>query len=321
MLRAYRVVKDALVAFEPPSNGELAGATWIDLLAPTREEELRVEAELGTSIPTREEMQEIEPSSRLYIENATTFLTAVIVSNSDDRPQANAMTFILHDNRLITVRYDTPRSIDLFCKRAAKEGTLKNTGMSVFLGLLDTVIDRLADILEQTGDQLDELSSLIFSAGNDDHSRAYKDQMRELGRKADLIAKVRESLVSLHRMLLFLYGPSSTSRKAEEKDETLQSMQRDIEALSAHSDALVNKVQLLLDAVVGMVSIEQNNIIKIFAVLSVVLMPPTLVASIYGMNFKVMPELEWTYGYPAALLLMIVAGALPWLFFKWKRWL
>jgi magnesium transporter len=185
---------------------------------------------------------------------------------------------------------------------------------------MDTIIDRIADILERVGDDLDGISQSVFADGADDHARSYKDDMRHLGRKADLISKARESLVSLSRLLLF-WSADGESERVKERRKEIRTMQRDVDSLALHADYLNSKAQLLLDAVVGMVSIEQNNIIKIFAVLSVVLMPPTLVASIYGMNFQHMPELAWVHGYPVALAMMAVTGALPYLYFKWKRWL
>ena len=145
--------------------------------------------------------------------------------------------------------------------------------------------------------------------------------MRALGRKGDLTSKVRESLVSIGRLLLFLANEADTMKWPKDMRAQLQSMQRDVGSLSDHATYLTNKITFLLDAMLGVVNIQQNNIIKIFSVAAVVLMPPTLVASIYGMNFKHMPELEWIGGYPFALLLMLFAAVLPYLYFKWRKWL
>jgi magnesium transporter len=145
--------------------------------------------------------------------------------------------------------------------------------------------------------------------------------MRAIGRKGDLNSKVRESLVSIGRLVLFLANEADGMKWPKEMRAQLKVMQRDVGSLSDHASYLSNKITFLLDAMLGMVSIEQNNIIKIFSVASVALMPPTLIASIYGMNFKHMPELEWTFGYPFALVLMIVAAILPYIYFKWRRWL
>ena len=320
MLTAYVIENGALSPQDPP--GDLRHAAWIDLVGPTREEEQSVERELGVEIPTREEMREIEPSSRLYVDGGSRFSTAVLLSGVDTGlPKLAAVTFILHASTLITVRYDDPKPFALFCARAAKPDAVGATGEGVLVGLMDTIVDRIADILERIGDDLDAISQSVFADGSDDHARSYKEDMRLLGRKADLISKARESLVSLSRLLLFWSADNDPARATKDLRGEIRTMQRDVDSLALHADYLNAKAQLLLDAVVGMVSIEQNNIIKIFAVLSVVLMPPTLVASVYGMNFAHMPELQWRAGYPLAIALMLVTGALPYLYFKWKRWL
>lgn len=321
MLQTYGIDGGILTVL-PLEDDAICRAAWIDLLNPTDEEEKRIERVMGIEVPTRDEMREIEPSSRLYIEDSWRYLTAALVIGSDTKaPFLSAVTFVLHEDTLITVRYEDPKAFQNFRRLVAKSHMAATNGEVVLYGLLDAVIDRLADILESAGDDIDALSRSIFATESDDHARSYREDMRTLGRKAELIAKVRESLISLARLVNFLRATRPGTSGERRPGTELQIMLRDVEALSAHADSLIGKGQFLLDAVVGLVSIEQNNIIKIFAVLSVILMPPTLVASVYGMNFRNMPELGWTWGYPAALGLMVVAGALPWLFFKWKRWL
>lgn len=320
MFTAYRIEGGSLVRID---DGNMAGLAWIDLLKPTREEELRVEELIGAGVPTLEEMSEIEPSSRLYVEHGARFLTATMLCHTDlGTPKTTAVTFILRPDVLVTVRYDEPRPFALFCARAAKPKALEGPpGEAVLNGLLDTVIDRIADILEKVGEEIDQVSAVVFDAKNEDHTPSYKEDLRTLGKKGDLVSKARESLVSLARLLLYLSAEIEGAKPNKESRAIIKTMQRDVESLAQHASYLAAKIQFILDAVLGMVSIEQNNIIKIFAVLSVVLMPPTLVASVYGMNFRVMPELEWTYGYPLAIGLMVLAGALPYVLFKVKRWL
>jgi magnesium transporter len=296
-------------------------AVWIDLVKPTPEEDKAVERLAGIAVPTREDMQEIEISSRLYIENGARYMTATLMCHSDtDMPRTTAVTFILSGHRLVTVRYDTPKPFPLVENKLARSCSPNITGEMVLMELLDAVIDRCADILERCGAEIDQVSHDIFEpeAAAD---RSYKDILRALGRKGDLTSKVRESLVSIGRLLLFLANEADSMRWPKEMRAQLKGMQRDVQSLSDHSAYLSNKITFLLDAVLGMVSLEQNNIIKIFSVAAVVFMPPTLVASIYGMNFKHMPELEWYFGYPIALVLMLIAAALPYLYFKWRRWL
>src|SRR5437868_4302396 len=269
-------------------------------------------------------MQEIEVTSRLYVENGARYMTATLMCQSDtDTPKTTPVTFILSGHRLITVRYDEPRPFMIVGNKLARICSPTTNGESVLMDLLDAVIDRAADILERIGAEVDRVSHDIFEpeGGKAERSRNYTLILKTIGQKGDLTSKVRESLVSIGRLLLFLANEAEGMRWAKDIRAQLKSMQRDIQSLSDHATYLSNKIQFLLDALLGVVSLEQNNIIKIFSVAAVVLMPPTLIASIYGMNFKHMPELEWTLGYPMAIGLMLVAAVLPYLIFKWKRWL
>jgi len=191
----------------------------------------------------------------------------------------------------------------------------------VLVDLLDAIVDRAADILERIGAEVDAVSRDIFEPESERTGAHYKAILTAIGRRGDLTSKVRESLVSIGRLLLFLANEAEGMRWNKDTRTLLNSMQRDVQSLSDHATYLSNKITFLLDAVVGVVTIEQNNIIKIFSVAAVALLPPTLIASIYGMNFKHMPELDWRYGYPLAIFLMIAGAVLPYLFFKWKKWL
>lgn len=297
---------------------------WIDLVEPTREEDHKVEAFLGISIPTREEMLDIEPSEILYTENEARYMTARLLCRSEsDTPAIAAVTFILKSNRLITVRYEEPRAFNIFAQRVCRPGACGATAEAVLGGLIETVIDRSADVLQSTGERIDLLSRRIFDTA-DRASRGgdgLQETIRSLGRYGDLLSKQRESLVSIERILLFLSASYRSTRVAPELREEVRSTLRDLQSLEEHATFLSSKIQFLLDATLGLVNLEQNNIIKIFSVVSVIFLPPTLIASIYGMNFKVMPELEWLLGYPFAVGLMVLAAVLPFAFFRWKRWL
>jgi magnesium transporter len=299
-------------------------AVWFDLVNPNQEEDKIVERQVGMAIPTREEMQEIEVTSRLYVENGARYMTATLMCQSDtDAPKTTPVTFILSGHRLITVRYDEPRPFTIVGNKLARVCPPALTGESVLMDLLDAVIDRAADILERIGSEVDQISHDIFEpdAGPADRSRSYNEILKAIGKKGDLASKVRESLVSIGRLLLYLANEADSMRWAKEPRAQLRGMQRDVHSLSDHAAYLSNKIQFLLDAMLGVVTIEQNNVIKIFSVAAVALMPPTLIASIYGMNFKHMPELDWPFGYPLAIMLMLFAAALPYFFFKWKKWL
>ena len=300
------------------------GAVWFDLVTPTMAEDRLLEAALGIAIPTREEMQEIEISSRLYVENGARYMTATLMCQSETAtPKTTPVTFILAGHRLVTVRYDEPRPFTLIGSKLARQCAPTVSGESIMMELLDAVIDRAADILERAGAEIDKVSHDIFEPEGRRANRSitYQYIFKRIGRKGDLTSKVRESLVSIGRLVLFLANEADGLKWPKEMRQQLKSMQRDVQSLSDHVSYLGNKVTFLLDAMVGVISVEQNNIIKLFSVAAVVLMPPTLIASIYGMNFKNMPELEWFYGYPMALTMMVAAAVLPYYFFKWKKWL
>jgi magnesium transporter len=300
------------------------GAVWFDLVSPTLPEDKMLERTLGIAVPTREEMQEIEISSRLYIENGARYMTATLMCQSDTAaPKTTAVTFILAGHKLVTVRYDEPRPFTLVTNKLARSCPQSVSGETIMMDLLDAVIDRAADILERAAADIDRVSHDIFEPEGRriDRTKTYRYILRTIGRKGDLTSKVRESLVSIGRLVLFLANEADGMKWPKEMRSQLKTMQRDVQSLSDHASYLGNKITFLLDAMLGVMSVEQNNIIKIFSIAAVVLLPPTLVATIYGMNFKNMPELSWEYGYPMAILLMILAALLPYYWFKWKKWL
>ncbi|RAI44270.1 magnesium transporter CorA family protein [Rhodoplanes roseus] len=305
-------------------DGEIPeSAVWIDLVSPVPPEDKMVERAVGVAVPTREEMQEIEPTSRLYVENGARYMTATLMCRSEsENPTTTAVTFILAGHRLITVRYDEPRPFSIVANKLARQCPSGISGETVLMELLDAIIDRSADILERIGGEVDAISRTIFEPDRPGSGRIPSQEiLRSVGRTGDLTSKARECLVSIGRLVLYLANEADGLRWAKDQRATLKGMQRDVQSLSDHATYLANKITFLLDAMVGVVTIEQNNIIKIFSVAAVVLMPPTLVASIYGMNFKHMPELDFTFGYPMALILMIVAAIVPYVFFKLKKWL
>src|SRR6201987_4683726 len=282
-------------------------AGWIDLVNPSTAEDRAVERLAGIAVPTREDMQEIEISSRLYIENGARYMTATLMCQSDsDSPTTTAVTFILAGHRLVTVRYDEPRPFALVENKLARACSPQITGEMIMTELLDAVIDRCADILERIGADVDTVSHDIFEPESERHGQAkrYSQILIAIGRKGDLTSKVRESLVSIGRLVTFLSAVIEEVKWSKDMREQLKTQQRDVHSLTDHASYLSNKITFTLDAMLGVVNLEQNNIIKLFSVMAVVLMPPTLIAWIYGMNFKYMPELEWQHGYPMAVVMM-----------------
>jgi len=308
----------------PPGEPIPPDAMWIDLIEPTREEDRLVESHLNIEIPTKEEMADIEPSEILYHENNARYMTARVLCSSDtESPKLIDVSFILTERALVTVRYGEPRSFNMFMARAVKPGGCRHQPEAVLDGLLETIIDRAAEILGTVGTRIDRLSQAIFDNEKRGTRRAasYRAALRSIGRKGDIISNVRESMVSVERMLLFLSASMPRPQKTAGYQSEWRTALRDVQSIEEHATFLSSKVQFLLDATLGFVTMEQNDIIKIFSVMSVIFLPPTLVSSLYGMNFKLMPELDWAFGYPWAITLMILAAVLPYLFFRWKRWL
>lgn len=318
MIRAFALADGRLKPSDPQSDAAL----WWDLLDPTREEETGLESRLGIELPTKDEMQEIEISSRLYFEDGAAYLTALVLSHTDSDDAVIApITFILKDGRLVTIRYSEPRAFTIFPQRAEKTALGLADGVSVLLGLIEAIVDRVADVVERTGREVDGISRGIFGQKGAEGRRGsnYKTTLETIGRKGDLTSNIRDSLATLERLLAFL-GPKLGPAQSEAQ-EHLRALVADVRSLNDHADFISQKITFLLDATLGLINIEQSAIIKIFSVAAVVFLPPTLVASIYGMNFEFMPELSWRYGYPFAIGLMILSAVLPWLYFKRRGWL
>ncbi len=318
MITAY-IRNNGTLAPVAVQNGEPLpeNAVWIDLLAPTKDEETFMEAALTIELPTREEMREIEVSSRLYQENGALFMTATVLTQVEaGDPQTEPMTFILIGQRLVTIRYANPMPFRAFAAQCQRQADPAASGEAILIGLLDAVIDRLADVLERVQRDMNQVSRTIFARKKTN----YEEALRKIGLAEGLNSRCRESLVSIGRVLSYLSRPSEV-KPNKALARSLKTLSRDVIALSDHSTFLANNITFMLDATLGLSNIEQTDVIKIFSVMSVLFLPPTLIASIYGMNFKFMPELSWPSGYPLSIVLMIVAGLIPYLYFKRRGWL
>ena len=295
---------------------------WIDLVNITPEEEKCVEEYLGIDIPTREEIQEIEISSRLYEQDGAIYMTGIVIAKSETtNPDSVAVTFIIYKNYLITVRYSELRTFKNFSNHITKSNTKQHADANhLFSGLFDNIIDRIADILEAARKNIDLAASTIFSSskkkGNDIN---YKDILHKIGSSGRLISKSRESLVTLDRVLTYAVQ-ANIIKDDLNTTQRLKALIKDIVSLSDYANFLSTEISFLLDATLGMVNIDQNNIIKILSVGSMIFMPPTLIASTYGMNFHAIPELTWSLGYPYALGLMFLSAILPYRYFKKRGW-
>lgn len=323
MLTIYQARAGALVKAEN-ETAVVSQAVWIDLLYPTKEEEAFVERQLGILVPTREEMAEIEVSSRLYQEGDALFMTATVLHQAETpNPQSAAITFILTDNKLVTVRHAEPRAFELFLKRAEKGDAAADSGMAVLLGLLEATIDRHADIVERLQFDTDRVAQSIFhmKGGAGTRSRRFDVVLKQIGQAGEVASKMLDSLLTLGRLLTYLSNIAIDRKDSKRTRERIKIASRDVQSLIGHLNYLNSRITFILDAILGLVSIEQNQIIKLFSVVAVVLLPPTLLASIYGMNFRHMPELDWVFGYPIALVLMVLSAVLPFIYFRRKGWL
>ena len=310
---------DSWLDQDPPSRN-----IWVDLISPNADEIAKVQKFLSLEIPTRAEMQEIEASSRLYQENGAYFMTATAVTSPEhDSLEASAITFILSEAYLVTVRYLNPKPFDSFAARIQKPGSSYSSSTDLMIGLLETIIDRMADILEMHSAEVERISKAIFTA--DGHRGApqvnLQETIKDIGIEGNHVSILRESLVSVSRMAIYLNQAVAQHPQVAALREILKEISRDLASLADHASFMASKVNFILDATLGMINIEQNKIIKLFSVAAVVFLPPTLIASIYGMNFQAMPELSWPFGYPLAIVLMIVSAILPYTYFKRKGWL
>ncbi|HSO43303.1 MAG TPA: magnesium transporter CorA family protein [Rhodospirillales bacterium] len=299
------------------------GLVWIDVHQPSVEEKALVEAATGIAIPTPEQMREIEPSSRLFQANGALFMTASVLHRSDSPdPETRAMTFLIVGGMMVSIRYSTPVSFETFVNRIHQQPSLIDSAESTLIGLLDAIIDRIADALEFVDVKLNTLASTILALGSGAPraSKDYKEELRQIGQNQVRCSKADESLVSLTRVLTFLDANMRQS-SAKQLRQRIKSLQRDVQSLLGYEERLEERLTFLLEATLGAINIEQTKIIKLFSVVAVVFLPPTLIASIYGMNFDMMPELHWPYGYLMALVLMVISAILPYAFFKYRGWL
>lgn len=302
-----------------------ADIVWLDLNQPTRDEENRAERLMHIDVPTRADLRDIEPSSRLHADENAIYLTASILCRADGpSPVLTDVAFVLTPSCLVTVRYDDPKSFMMFAAALCNMPGGATSAPLTLARLMETIADRTAEILEQAETRGDALLLRIFGENDEAPRRRNPKELQrllgEISAHHRLISKTRSSLATLSRVLTFLQTVEAVKQNREVKD-LVKSTARDIQSLSEHANFLSGNITFLLDASLGLINVEQNAIIKIFSIASVVFLPPTLVASIYGMNFDYMPELDWSVGYPSSLVLMAISAIIPFLFFRWKGWL
>lgn len=311
MLFAYRAEAGHLARMPPPVV--LADALWKDLYRPLTEQAAEV-ALLGTAVPR-------EISNRFYREGGADHMTVVLPGLSSTKlPTSGPVCFILSADRLITVRHHAPRPFQTYPERADKVGPGCDRPELVFLGLMEEIIGRIADILEAIGRGLDDVAARIYQGGTTGlQADVLQTALEQLGREGDLLGRVRLALLTLERAISF-FGQTLADRKgADVLQPLVKGLMRDLQALEVHADFLASRLALASDATLGMINLSQNVTVRIVSVVAA--LSPTLIASIYGMNFAEMPELGLHFGYPLALMAMLASAIGTYLFFKWKRWL
>jgi len=308
----------------PHTDAKLSGAVWIDLVDATDEERARVEKETGLRLPSRADLEEIESSSRVYAEDGTFYLSSPVLESSDCvNGGIGVVGFVLSPRTLVTLRFGRTTSFDVVAAAAAR-ATPASDG-EVFVHLLEAIIDHAADALEHAAAELEQVSHESFRA---DHPRrkkaktseALRGALRRIGRMGDGLSHVRDMLLGLGRIATFV-RESRVAKLPDAEAARLEGVRADIASLNDYEGHLTAKVQFLLDATLGFINIEQNDVVKTLTVASVVGVPPVLIAGVYGMNFKHIPEFDWTFGYPYALIVIVASVLIPLAWFKWRSWM
>ncbi len=304
-----------------PQGEPLDTAIWIDLLQPAERHRQAVEA-LGVSLPTREEMEEIEVSNRLYTEDGRHYMTTVMPGfTAAGLPTVGPVTFILMPERLVTLRHHTPRPFETYPARAYKSAPGCGVPARIFLGLVEEMIGRLADMIEEIGRELDDLTPVVFDPESSGTQTALRDGLVRIGQQGERLNRIRLGLLSIERAQgLFRQVQPKDGEGAELRGIASQQI-LDLEALGQHTDYLSGRIGLVTDTLLGMINLAQNGSVKVLTVVSTLFLPPTLIGTVYGMNFEYMPELDDRWGYPVALGVMVASAAGSYWFAKRKKWL
>jgi magnesium transporter len=323
MLKVYR---DNEGAFPGSQLEELPSQIiWIDLLNPTDGERKIVAERVGIQVPSVGALSEIETSSRLVVDREVMYLSTPVVAQADSADAfLSPVGFVVTKGVLVTVRFAELTAFNVVSERIARDLSLNNSA-GVFTALLEAIVDRGADVLERLGAELDKISRSIFRGSSAARRRVVRSnaQLRRIlfaiGSTGDRLALARDVLLGMARIAPFVLSIRH-DWVVPEFEARLTAVGKDVTSLNDYEGQLSNKVQFLLDAVLGFISIEQNDLFKVLTIVSVVGIPPTIVVGIYGMNFKFMPELNWAWGYPIALAIVGLSALTPLLWFKWRGW-
>ncbi len=319
MLFAYRLDTGQLC--EMAHDAALDGAVWVDLYRPVPPQVAAVEA-LGIVLPTLEQMSEIEISNRLYRLGLQDYMTVMLPGVTPDGVRiVSPVTFILSTDRLVTLRHHAPRPFAIYPGRADTKAAGVKSADRVFLGLVEEIVARLADLLEASDRGLEDAGRGILSGSGKHGQDDMQAVLDRIAIEAETLSRVRLALMTLERALT--YFTVRVVRKREDKTlaDLVKAELRDIAALTEHVDFVAARMGQISDAALGRINLAQNATVRLLSVVAALFLPPTLIASVYGMNFADMPELEAPYAYPLALGAMAASALLTYLYFKWKKWL
>jgi magnesium transporter len=326
MLTAFACTQGRMQRLGEPADDEmLRRAVWIDIFEPTPDEIARVQRATGLAVPSEADISEIESSSRLATRDSAVYLSLPLVNMAEPAPKGYAAGFVLTRERLLTVRFAPSPTFTRFAERHLAGDPVGESGAHVMVGLLEAIVDRQADALEQVRTELDAMSHRVFGLGPAAGGRKREDAMLRatlaaLGRTGEVISYIRETQVAVARIGPYVETAAASWLPAD-LHPRLATLRGDIASVSDFDTHLNDKLQFLLDATLGFINIAQNNVMKVLTVASVAGIPPVLVAGIYGMNFKGMPEYDWAWGYPYALSLIVVGMLVTLLVFWWRGWI
>jgi magnesium transporter len=327
MLRLERLAHGGEPAADLSADKLPAKIGWIDLFNPTKEEIAYIERAAGLKVPGRDKLVEIESSSRLHIHDGALYLSMPTIFRQGDMVGRTPLGFLLTSKILVTVRFEELKAFADVRERLAAKDSDCTGAVGIFVSILEAIVDRTADVLEHVESKLDEISDLIFrEEAAPDRSQApgretvrLKAILRQVGRSGDMTSNIRDCLLGIGRIVPYVENHGSDWISSEDK-QRLAVVKQDVASLDDYKTHLTDKIQFLLDATLGLTNIDQNNIFRVLTIVSVVGIPPTLIAGIYGMNFKNMPELSWEWGYPIGLAVIALSGIIPTLWFKVKGW-
>jgi magnesium transporter len=318
MPRLYKIKNGILTEeyqIKEISKQVLIGSDWIDAHNLTPEERNQLQTLLLTELPKSVDVEEIEASARYFADQNGIHVHSLFLSQSEGLFNTVSVAFILQPERLITLRDGLDLAdFRLLRMRVRQKQVEVATPKELLMTIFEQKVENLADGIEDIFGGLERVSHQILKEENAD----YEDAIDQLARLEDSNGKIRLCLMDTQRSMAFLQRHLRDEHKLH---ETTHDIMRDMNILLSHTTFLFEKINFLMDAAMGFINIEQNKIIKTFSIAAVVFMPPTLIASIYGMNFEHMPELEWLLGYPSSLGLMVISGIAPYWLFKRKGWL